>query len=120
MAIFNSYLRALIANSVIFIALVLKTFSRYQGPWSKHLVFLVVMEGFAVFVTTFLVGTFSSKSEKPWPWWRVGFVSLGCLLVVSYIMLFFDSGFRLDVRQIADGASVLEALTSSGAGADVR
>jgi hypothetical protein len=90
----NSYVRAFIVCVFFFIAVVVWMFQEYGPEWSSHHLLLIVsILGFALMITSVLVGTFSHRSEKPWPWWKVGLSSLGCGLLVLYLMLFIQERF---------------------------
>ena len=94
MSISNSYIRAFVVGALIFVAVVFGMFQKYGREWSsRHSLLMLFILGFALVITGVLIGTFSRKSEKPWPWWKVGLSSLGCWLAVLYLMLFIQERF---------------------------
>jgi len=87
----KSYVRAFIASLVFFIAVVAQMFQKYGGDWtSRNAALMLSILGFTLMITTFLVGTFSRRSEKPWPWLKVGVITFGCWLAVGCLMLFMQ------------------------------
>lgn len=101
MPISNSYVRALIANLAVFAAMVSWTFCQYGGGhWDRYHVAVLAVGGIAGLIVTLLVGTFTRKSAEPWPWWILGLASLGCWLVILFIMLVLvpDSGDLMMVK----------------------
>lgn len=96
MSFSNSYIRAFIVCVLIFIAAVFRMFQRYGSDWNnRHAMLVLAILGFALVLTGLLVGTFSRRSEKPWPWWKVGVASLGCWLAVLGLMLLIQERFYL-------------------------
>jgi hypothetical protein len=94
MNISNSYIRAFIVCFLIFVAVVFRTFQRYGPQWSnQHSALILSILGFALLITSVLIGTFSRRAEKPWSWWKLGISSLGCWLAVLYLMLLIQERF---------------------------
>jgi len=87
MPVSNSYIRALIANLVVYVAMVSWTFYQYGGSWGRYHVVVLFVGGFAGLIVTFLIGTFTRRSVKPWPFWILGSASLGCWLAILFVML---------------------------------
>ena len=84
----NSYLRALLANLVVLVAFVAWAFYMDGGPQSKyHAATVGSLEVGSVvgLIVTLLVGTLLWIGRKSWPWWFVGFVTMGCWLVILLI-----------------------------------
>jgi len=87
MPISNSYIRAFVANFFIYVAMAAWAFHEYGEPWGRYHVAVLIVGGFAGLIVTLLVGTFTRKSAKPWPWWILSLTSLGCWLVILFSML---------------------------------
>jgi len=83
----NSCVRAAIVSLGILIASGLRYFQRYgDARDSRHISLVLLIHGTATVVTTLLVGTFSKRSAKPWPWLQVALVSFGCWLAVLWVL----------------------------------
>ncbi|MGA2246071.1 MAG: hypothetical protein ABSH48_13810 [Verrucomicrobiota bacterium] len=87
MPISNSYIPALIANLVVYVAMVSWTLYQYGGPWGRYHVVVLLVGGCAGLIVTLFIGTFTRRSAKPWPLWILGFASLSCWLAILFIML---------------------------------
>jgi len=87
MSFSNSYVRASIVSLAIFLAAGLRYFQKYgDARDSRHVSLVLLIHGTATLVTTLLVGTFSKRSAKPWPWLQVALVSFGCWLAVLCVL----------------------------------
>src|SRR5438105_2125190 len=88
MTLSNSYVRAAIANVVIF-ALILVRYLQKYGTLreSRQIIVIISALGVALGLTTLIVGTFSRHREKRWRWLKVIVVSFGCWLAVFLMML---------------------------------
>jgi hypothetical protein len=60
----------------------------------------LVVGAAAGLIVTLLVGTFTRTSAKAWPWWILGLASLGCWLVILFMMLLLipHAGDLMDVK----------------------
>jgi len=84
----NAYIRAFLVSAVIFIAMVLGYFQKYGGNLNSRRGFMLVyIELVTLTANTALVGRFSSRSEKPWPWLKLIAISVGCWLGLLLLML---------------------------------
>jgi drug/metabolite transporter (DMT)-like permease len=79
MRISNSYVRAFLVSAVIAIAASIRYLQMYgTTKVSRHNALAISIAGFAFFITTLLVGTFSRRTEKPWSWPKVVVACFGC------------------------------------------
>jgi len=87
MSLSNSYVRASIVTLALFVAGSLRYFQKYGDVRdNRHVTLVLLINGTATLLTILLVGTFSRRSVKPWPWPKVSFVSFGCWLAVVCLM----------------------------------
>jgi len=86
MVLSNPYFRALVFSIGMSVAVFWRLFPENAGD-SRRIVLLLSILGVAGIVSTLLVGTFSRRSEKAWPWLTTGLASLGCWVAVAYAML---------------------------------
>jgi hypothetical protein len=93
MMLSNSYFRALVFSVGMFVAVFWRLFPETRSAGDPRRVLLLSILGVASIVSTLLVGTFSRRGEKPWPWLTTGFASLGCWLAVAYAMLLLSKTF---------------------------
>jgi hypothetical protein len=103
MTISQPYIRALIANLIVLSAFVAWAFYMEGGPQGKyHAASIGALEIGSVvgLIVTLLIGTLLWIGRKSWPWWFVGFVTMGCWLVILLIgmMLMPHSG---DLMRVA-------------------
>src|SRR6266487_3818599 len=90
----NSYIRAFLVCTGIFIAVSIRFLQMYGGVRdSRHIALAVTTEGFAFLIATVLVGTFSRRSEKPWSWLKIGVACLGCWFAVLCVIVLLQSTF---------------------------
>jgi hypothetical protein len=84
----NSYVRAFLVSAVIAIAGSIRYLQMYAAARdTRHSALAISITGFALFITTLLIGTFSRRTEKPWSWFKVAAACLGCFLAVLWTML---------------------------------
>jgi len=94
MTISNSYVRAFVVSAVIGIAGSVRYLQMYGATKdSRHNALAISIGGFAFFITALLVGTFSRRSEKPWPWVKVVVACVGCWFAVLCSMLLVQKLF---------------------------
>src|SRR5947207_2680989 len=94
MILSNSYFRALVFSLGMFVAVFWRLLPENRNAGDpRRIVLLLSFLGVASIVSTLLVGTFSRRGEKPWPWLTTGFASLGCWLAVAYAMLLLQKAF---------------------------
>ena len=87
MSLSNSYARASIVSLALFVAGSLRYFQKYGDVRdNRHITLVLLVNGTATLITILLVGTFSRRSVKAWPWLKVSFVSFGCWLAVVCVM----------------------------------
>ena len=92
MVLSNPYFRALVFSIGMSVAVFWRLFPENAGD-SRRVALLLSILGVAGAVSTLLVGTFSRRSDKPWPWVTTGFAALGCWIAVAYAMLLLQKGF---------------------------
>jgi hypothetical protein len=87
MSLSNSYVRTFVVSLIICVAGFLRFAQKYGVDWgSRRTALLFSIFGVAVIITTTLVGTFSSRAEKPWTWLKTLVISFGCWLTVLLLM----------------------------------
>jgi hypothetical protein len=86
----NSYFRAFLVCVVLCIGVVLMSFYQYGTDyWSGRRAGIILpMLCVSLAITIGLVGSFSRRSEKPWPWLKTGLACLFCWLVTLFLMAF--------------------------------
>lgn len=90
----NSYVRAFLVSTGLFIAVTVRYLQMYGATRdSRHNSLALSTGGFAVLITTVLIGTFSKRSEKPWSWLKVGVACFGCWLAVLCAILLIQNVF---------------------------
>jgi hypothetical protein len=88
MTISNSYIRALTANLVVFVALVSLEFyciGHWPSQSDKTDILMFEFGGVVGLFVALLLGTLTRKSRQPW--WILGLSSLGCWLAIVFVML---------------------------------
>jgi hypothetical protein len=84
----NAYIRAFVVSVVIFIGTALGYFQKYGGNLNSRRGYMIVyIAVVALTANTALVGRFSSRAEKPWPWLKLIVISIGCWLGLLLLML---------------------------------
>jgi hypothetical protein len=91
----NSYFRAFVVCVGLCIGFVLMSFYRYGVDyWSDRRASIILpMLGVSLAVTIGLIGSFSHRSEKPWPWPKTVLACLICWLATLFVMAFLVFAF---------------------------
>ncbi|HSY19989.1 MAG TPA: hypothetical protein VK815_16715 [Candidatus Acidoferrales bacterium] len=91
----NSYFRAFVVCVGLCISVVLMSFYRYGVDyWSGGRTRIILsMLGVSLTITIGLVGSFSRRTEKPWPWGKTVLACFICWLATLLLMAFFVSTF---------------------------
>jgi hypothetical protein len=86
----NSYFRTFVVCVGLCIGVVLVSFYRYGVDyWSGRRASIVAsMLGISLTVTIGLIGSFSRRGEKPWPWLKTVMACIICWLATLFIMAF--------------------------------
>lgn len=88
MTISNSYVRALTANLVVFVAMFSLEFyclGQWPSPSSKTDIVMFRFGAFIGLFVTLLIGTLTRKSKQPWL--LLGLTSFGCWMLIIMVTL---------------------------------
>jgi hypothetical protein len=86
----NSYFRAFVVCVGLCIGVVLMSFYRYGVDYlsGRRASLFMFMLGVSLAITIGLVGSFSRRSEKPWPWPKTVLACFICWLGTLFVMAF--------------------------------
>jgi hypothetical protein len=83
----NPYLRALIVNAGLFLAVFLRMMQDLGSKWTPRHSLTISLVTVVSFMTTILVGTLARRSATPWSWLKIIFASMGCGLVLLLLLV---------------------------------
>ena len=90
MPLTNPYLRALIANLVLFGAAAVRLLQQMGTKWTPRHAFAAYGLGIVCVLTTMIVGTLSYRSKERWSWLKVMMASIACGLMTMFLILLFQ------------------------------